>query len=50
MRLISILVILIVISRSSYADTIPADTVFMQHAELEEITLIENKHVSLIQD
>lgn len=50
MRQFLLLIILLVISGGSYADTIPADTVFMQHAELEEITLIENKHVSLIQD
>ena len=50
MRQILLLIILLVISGGSYADTIPADTIFMQHAELEEITIVENKRVNLIRD
>lgn len=50
MRLIAILVILMVVSRSSYADTTPADTIFMQQADLEEVVLIQQKHTELMQD
>ncbi len=50
MRQFLLLIILLVISRGSYADTIPADTTFMQYGELEEIRVVEQRHTRLIQD
>ena len=50
MRQFLLLMILLVISGGSYADTIPADTTFMQYGELEEIRVVEQRHTRLIQD
>ena len=43
-------ILLLVISGGSYADTIPADTFPMQQAELDEIIIVEKKHTRLMQD
>ena len=43
-------ILLLVISGGSYADTIPADTFPMQQAELDEIIIVEKKYTRLMQD
>ena len=43
-------ILLFVISGGSYADTIPADTFPMQQAELDEIIIVEKKHIPLMRD
>ena len=44
------MILLLVFGRGSYADTIPADTIPLQYAELDEIVLVEKKHTRLMQD
>lgn len=50
MRKYLLMILLVVIGRGSYADTIPADTIPLQYAELDEIVLVEKKHTRLMQD
>lgn len=45
-----LVILLVVIGGGSYADTIPADTLPMQQAKLDEIVLVAQKHTRLIQD
>ena len=45
-----VILLLVVIGGGSYADTIPADTLPMQQAELDEIVLVSQKHTRLMQD
>ena len=45
-----VILLVVVIGGGSYADTIPADTLPMQQAELDEIVLVSQKHTRLMQD